>query len=135
MANGWGGRRAGAGAPKSNNNAVKHGDYCHPKVDIDCSNTRELRTLNVAILRIQFSLPDLIKSSPFEVREYLRLNGMSGWVTDKIINATRKKSKDRLKDIEAKRREAKAELMKAKAELLRAKAKLIAAKGAKQNQV
>lgn len=135
MASGWGGRRTGAGAPEGNNNAVKHGDYCRPKVDVDCSNTLELRTLNVAILRIQFSLPDLIKSSPFEVREYLRLNGMSGWVTDKISKATRKKSKDRLKNIEAKRREAKAELLKARAELLRAKTKLIVAKGAKPNQV
>ncbi|NCB55900.1 MAG: hypothetical protein EOM46_00060 [Gammaproteobacteria bacterium] len=121
MANGWGGRRTGAGAPKGNNNAVQHGDYCRPKVDVDCSSTRELRVMNAAILRIQFSLPEMGKGTPSEVREYLRLNGMSGWVTDKIIQATRKKSKDRLKEIEAKRREAKTELLEAKARLIAAK--------------
>jgi hypothetical protein len=30
MANGWGGRRTGAGAPRGNNNAVIHGAYCRP---------------------------------------------------------------------------------------------------------
>ncbi len=30
MANGWGGRKAGAGAFQGNNNFVKHGRYCRP---------------------------------------------------------------------------------------------------------
>ena len=133
MANGWGGRRAGAGAPKGNNNAIIHGDYCRPKVDIDCSNTRELRTVNAAILRIQFSLPDLVKSSPFEVREYLRLNGMSCWVTDKIIQTTRKQSRERVVLAESLRAAAKAKLAETKAELATAKARYNEAKS-KQSQ-
>lgn len=123
MANGWGGRRAGAGAPKGNNNAVIHGEYCRPWIEVDCSNTRELRTVNAAILRIQVSLPDLIKSNPFEVREYMRLNGMSCWVTDKIIATTRKQSRERVRQAESLRTVAKAELAAAKARYNEAKIK------------
>ncbi len=133
MANGWGGRRPGAGAPKGNNNAVKHGDYCRPKVDIDCSRTRELRVLNATILRIRMSLPDIGNSYGFEFREYQRLDGMSNWVTDKIIQVTRKNSRDRVKQAEAERNKAKVELMAAKAEFMAAKARLTEVKAKKLN--
>ena len=128
MANGWGGRRTGAGAPKGNNNAVIHGGYCRPCIDVDTSSSLELRRLNVAVCMEQFSLPDLLDGITYEQRQWFRLAGISDWVVGKLIQLERKKSRERIKQIEAKR-------TKAKAELLRAKAQLIAAKGAKQNQV
>lgn len=128
MANGWGGRRAGTGAPKGNNNAVTHGGYCRPCIDVDTSSSLELRRLNVAVCMEQFSLPDLLDGITYEQRQWFRLAGISDWVVGKLIQLERKKSRERIKQIEAKR-------TKAKAELLRAKAQLIAAKGAKQNQV
>ena len=121
MANGWGGRRAGAGAPKGNNNAVIHGGYCRPCIDVDTSSSLELRRLNVAVCMEQFSLPDLLDGITYEQRQWFRLAGISDWVVGKLIQLERKKSRERIKQIEAKRTKAKAELMTARAQLLAAK--------------
>ncbi len=125
MANGWGGRRPGAGAPKGNNNAVKHGEYCRPIMNIDLSSMVELRRLNIAICAYRFSLPEYREVTPFERRECYRLDGMSGWIIDKLIQREKKISRDSLK-------QAKAELKKAKVKCLEAKARLIATKAAKK---
>ena len=121
MANGGGGRRTGAGAPKGNNNAVIHGGYCRPCIDVDTSSSLELRRLNVAVCMEQFSLPDLLDGITYEQRQWFRLAGISDWVVGKLIQLERKKSRERIKQIEAKRTKAKAELMTARAQLLAAK--------------
>ncbi len=128
MANGWGGRRLGAGAPKGNNNAVKHGEYCRPIVDVDVSSMFELRKLNIALCIDMSSLPSMYGATPDERREYIRLEGMSGQIIDKLIRLTRKESRDQLKQAEAHHREAKAELKQARARLCEAKARRKAAK-------
>lgn len=125
MANGWGGRRKGAGAPKGNNNAVKHGEYCRPIVNVDFSSMFDLRRLNIALCINMSLLPGLCSATPDEEREYLRLGGISGQIIDKLIQLEKKISRDSLK-------QAKAEQKKAKAKLLETKAKLIAAKAAKK---
>lgn len=122
MANGWGGFRPGAGAPKGNNNAVKHGEYCRPIVDIDPSNMVELRRLNIAFCIDMSLLPDLFSATPDEGREYLRLGGMSCKIIDKLIQLTRKESRDQVKQAKALRREAKAKCHEAKARLVVTKA-------------
>lgn len=122
MANGWGGRRPGAGAPKGNNNAVKHGEYCRPIVDVDVSSMFELRKLNIAICINMSLLPGFFGATPDEEREYIRLGGISGQIIDKLIRLTRKESRDRLKQAEALSREAKAKCHEAKARLIAAKA-------------
>lgn len=58
---------------------------------------------------------------------------MSNWVTDKIIQVTRKNSRDRVKQAEAERNKAKVELMAAKAEFMAAKARLTEVKAKKLN--
>ncbi len=121
MANGWGGRRAGAGAPKGNNNAVRHGGYCRPDVYVDCTCAIELRRLNLALCAYQSSLPGYGEDTPFERREYYRLYGLTGWVIGKLIHLERKKSKDNLKQLKAKLHKAKVRLAKARARLLAAK--------------
>jgi len=123
MANGWGGRRKGAGAPKGNNNAVKHGEYCRPIVDIDLSSMVELRRLNIAICIDMSSLLGFFGATPDEMREYIRLGGISGQLIDRLIQLTRKESRDRLKQAEALHREAKARLAEARARLSEAKAR------------
>ncbi len=122
MANGWGGRRPGAGAPKGNNNAVKHGEYCRPIVDVDASSMFELRKLNIALCIDMSSLPGMYGATPDEMREYIRLEGMSGQIIDKLIRLTRKESREQVKQAVALHREAKAKCLEAKARLIATKA-------------
>ena len=128
MANGWGGRRTGAGAPKGNNNAVIHGGYCRPCIDVDTSSSLELRRLNVAVCMEQFSLPDLLDGVTYEQRQWFRLAGISDWVVGKLIQLERKKSRERIKLIRIRRTTAKAKLAAAKADLLKAKTRYNEAK-------
>ena len=128
MANGWGGRRVGAGAPKGNNNAVIHGDYCRPCIEIDISNSLELRRLNVAVCREENELPRMFDGTPSEQRQLLRLQGISNWITDNLIRLARKESRARVGLAQTKRAEAKVKLAEAKADLLNAKARLEQAK-------
>ena len=128
MANGWGGRRVGAGAPKGNNNAVIHGDYCRPCIDVDTSNSLELRRLNVAVCREENELPRMFDGTPSEQRQLLRLQGISNWITDNLIRLARKESRARVGLAQTKRAEAKVKLAEAKADLLNAKARLEQAK-------
>ena len=134
MANGWGGRRAGAGAPKGNNNAVIHGDYCRPCIEIDISNSLELRRLNVAVCREENELPRMFDGTPSEQRQLLRLQGISNWITDNLIRLARKESRARVKFIQIRRATAKAKLAEAKADFLKAKARYNKAK-IKQSQM
>ena len=128
MANGWGGRRAGAGAPKGNNNAVIHGEYCRPCVYVDTSNSLELRRLNAAVCREWSELPSMNNGTPSEIRQLIRLDGISGWITDNLIHLARKESRDRIKLAQIKRAAAKAKLAEAKADLLKAKIRFRQAK-------
>jgi len=128
MANGWGGRRAGAGAPKGNNNAVQHGEYCRLCVDVDTFNSLELRILMAAVCREIFELPDLLKGTPDEQREWFRLVGITSWIVGKLIQVERKKSRDLVKQALANRKIAKTQYSIAKAELIAAKARLMEAK-------
>ena len=123
MANGWGGRRVGAGAPKGNNNAVIHGDYCRPCIDVDTSNSLELRRLNAAVCREEYGLPGLIGGTPYEQRQLFRLQGISNWITDNLIRLARKESRARVKLMQIRRATAKARLAAAKADLVKAKAR------------
>ena len=128
MANGWGGRRAGAGARKGNNNAVIHGNYCRPCVYVDTSNSLELRRLNAAVCREWSELPNMNSGTPSEIRQLIRLDGISGWITDNLIHLARKESRDRIKLAQIKRAAAKAKLAEAKADLLKAKIRFRQAK-------
>ena len=128
MANGWGGRRTGAGAPKGNNNAVIHGEYCRPCVYVDTSNSLELRRLNAAVCREWSELPNMNSGTPSEIRQLIRLDGISGWITDNLIHLARKESRDRIKLAQIKRAAAKAKLAEAKADLQKAKARYHEAK-------
>ena len=128
MANGWGGRRTGAGAPKGNNNAVIHGNYCRPCVYVDTSNSLELRRLNAAVCREWSELPNMNSGTPSEIRQLIRLDGISGWITDNLIHLARKESRDRIKLAQIKRAAAKAKLAEAKADLLKAKIRFRQAK-------
>lgn len=128
MANGWGGRRTGAGAPKGNNNAVIHGEYCRPCVYVDTSNSLELRRLNAAVCREWSELPNMNSGTPSEIRQLIRLDGISGWITDNLIHLARKESRDRIKLAQIKRAAAKAKLAEAKADLLKAKIRFRQAK-------
>ncbi len=132
MANGWGGRRAGAGAPKGNNNAVIHGDYCRPCVYVDTSSSRELRRLNAAVCREENELPGMFNGTPYEQRQFFRLQGISNWITDNLIRLARKESRARIILIQIQRATAKAELAAAKADLLEAKGKFKQAKASKE---
>ena len=128
MANGWGGRRTGAGAPKGNNNAVIHGNYCRPCVYVDTSNSLELRRLNAAVCREWSELPNMNSGTPYEIRQLIRLDGISGWITDNLIYLARKESRDKVKLAQIKRAAAKAKLAEAKADLQEAKARYHEAK-------
>ena len=134
MANGWGGRRAGAGAPKGNNNAVTHGGYCRPCIDVDTSSSLELRRLNVAVCMEQFSLPDLLDGVTYEQRQWFRLAGISDWVVGKLIQVERRESRTRVKLAQIGRATAKAKLAEAKSDFLKAKARYNKAK-IKQSQM
>ena len=122
MANGWGGCRAGAGAPKGNNNAVIHGDYCRPCIDVDTSNSLELRRLHASVCRDENELPRMFNGTPYEIRQLIRLQGVSCWITDNLISLARKESRARVRLAQTKRAEAKVKLAEAKADLLNAKA-------------
>ena len=128
MANGWGGRRAGAGAPKGNNNAVIHGDYCRPCINVDTSNSLELRRLHASVCREENELPRMVNGTPFEIRQLIRLQGISNWITDNLIGLARKESRARIVLAQAGRAAAKAKLAEAKADLLKAKARYNEAK-------
>lgn len=128
MANGWGGRRAGAGARKGNNNAVIHGNYCRPCVYVDTSNSLELRRLNAAVCREWSELPRMNNATPSEIRQLIRLDGISGWITDNLIYLARKESREKVKLAQIKRAAAKAKLAEAKADLRKAKARYHEAK-------
>ena len=123
MANGWGGRRTGAGAPKGNNNAVIHGNYCRPCVYVDTSNSLELRRLNAAVCREENELPRMINGTSSEIRQLIRLQGISAWITDNLISLARKDSRERVKLVQIKRAAAKAKLAEAKARYHEAKNK------------
>ncbi len=73
-------------------------------------------------------LPGFFGATPDEEREYLRLGGMSCKIIDKLIQLTRKESRDSLKQAEAHLREAKVEYKKAQARLHEAKARRKATK-------
>ncbi len=131
MANGWGGRRVGAGAPKGNNNAVIHGEYCRPCVYVDTSNSLELRRLHASICRDENAMPRMFNGTPYEIRQLIRLQGVSCWITDNLISLARKESRARVRLAQTKRAEAKVKLAEAKADLLNAKARLEQAKSGK----
>lgn len=82
MANGWGGRRPGVGAPKGNNNRVTHGEYCqipaellalpHQEAVISCAKRVSL-------------LNGPISTSPNEYREWFRALGIIGQLSDRFV--------------------------------------------------
>lgn len=121
MANGWGGRRTGSGAPQGNNNAVKHGRYCRPCIHVNSHNLLELRSLNIAVCRELYSLPGVLRGTSDEQREWVRLAGILDWIASKLIQVELKKSRDLTEQAKAKLSEAKARLIAANTLLIEAK--------------
>ena len=58
-----------------------------------------------------------------EIRQLIRLQGISSWITDNLISLARKESRARIVLAQAGRATAKAKLAEAKADLLKAKAR------------
>jgi len=102
MANGWGGRRAGAGAPKGNNNRVRHGEYSKLPLPFLPSNGKALtgntllRAQIIICLKEQQKLPDISVRTRWEQRECWRLDGLVGQRVDQIIRNARRYSRERL---------------------------------------
>lgn len=94
MANGWGGRRAGAGAPKGNNNRVIHGEYCQIPAELLALSHQE------AAIRCMEQMPFLDFPSdvlPSEYREWFRVSGIIGQLTDRYVRRMIRQSNARLK--------------------------------------
>ncbi len=96
MANGWGGRRKGAGAPSGNNNRVVHGEYSKMPLPTACEGGEELTDITLSRAQIiyclieQQSLEDVKASIPWAQREYARFDGLIGQRIDQVIRFYRK---------------------------------------------
>ena len=82
MANGWGGRRPGAGAPKGNNNRVIHGEYCQIPAELLALPHQEA-VMRCSKLVSIFDCP--ISASPIEYREWFRASGLVGQLSDRYV--------------------------------------------------
>ncbi|WP_421180596.1 hypothetical protein [Aeromonas enteropelogenes] len=94
MANGWGGRRPGAGAPRGNNNRVKHGEYS--QIPAELLAMPHMLAMICCIRSVSFFREVPIDETPIEYREWFRALGIMGQLTDRLVRQERQASKARI---------------------------------------
>jgi uncharacterized protein YjcR len=94
MANGWGGRRPGAGAPKGNNNRVRHGEYS--QIPAELLAMPNMIAMICCARHVSFFRGVPIDMASAEYREWFRASGIMNQLTDKFVRQAVQASKARI---------------------------------------
>lgn len=118
---GWGGKRQGAGAPRGNTNAVKHGERTRRAffpIPIDDARLTPLVALKVRNLMLAERYGELIRESPAvgtaPWRELVLLGGVMWQHTRRIMATMRKEARCGLVEAKEGRKLTKAQLSSAR---------------------